>query len=107
MRSYAIMILVRLPIPRCSLLIWVAAATMAGARAQSPQRLEGRTIASIQFEPRQQPLDGEELRSILPLKIRAPLRMEDVRETITRLWATLAYTDIQIDAEPAGEQVLI
>ena len=80
---------------------------MAGARAQSPQQFEGRTIASIQFSPASSRWTGRNLRSILPLKIRAPLRMEDVRETITRLWATLAYTDIQIDAEPAGEQVLI
>ena len=107
MRSYAIMILVRLPIPRCSMLVFVAAATMAGARAQTLQQFEGRTIASIQFDPRQQPLDAEELKAILPLKMHTPLRMADVRDTITRLWATLAYTDIKIDAEPVGEQVLI
>jgi outer membrane protein insertion porin family len=99
--------LVRLPIPRCSVLIVIAAATLAGAGAQTPQQFEGRTIAAIQFDPRQQPLDGEELKSILPLKAQTPLRMADVRETITRLWATLAYTDIKIDAEPVGDQVLI
>ena len=101
------MILVRLPIPRCSIWVLFAAATLAGAMAQTPEQYEGRTIAAIQFDPRQQPLDAEELKAILPLKSHAPLRMEDVRETINRLWATLAYTDIKIDAEPVGSQVLI
>ena len=35
--AYAIMILVRLPIPRCTLLVLMAAAAMAPARAQTPQ----------------------------------------------------------------------
>ena len=78
-----------------------------GGHGAIASAVRGKDHRVHRIEPRQQPLDGEELRSILPLKIRAPLRMEDVRETITRLWATLAYTDIQIDAEPAGEQVLI
>src|SRR5215471_9263246 len=108
------MILVRLPIPRCTLLVFIAAATMASVRAQSPQtpppsprEFEGKTIATIQFEPRQQPLEAEEIHAILPLKIHEPLRMEDVRATINRLYATGEYTDIKIDVEPVSGGVAV
>jgi outer membrane protein assembly complex protein YaeT len=101
------MILVRLLIPRSTFFIIFAAAIVANAPAQTTQQFEGRTIAEIQFEPKQQPLDAEELISILPLKSGSPLHMEDVRSTITRLFATGEYRDIQIDAEPRGDQVVI
>src|SRR5581483_6126905 len=103
------MILVRLPITRCTL-VFIAALTAACAHAQSPPsplQFEGKNIATIQFDPRQQPLDSEELHSILPLKIHTPLRMEDVRATINRLYATGEYTDIKVDVEPADGEVAV
>jgi outer membrane protein insertion porin family len=104
------MILVRLPIPRCTLLMLMAAAAMEPVRAQTlptPQQFEGKIIASIQFDPAQQPLAPEEINAMLPLKMHAPLRMEDVRAAINRLYATGDYTDVKVDVEPAGDQVAV
>jgi outer membrane protein assembly factor BamA len=60
---------------------------------------EGKTIARIVFVPRDQPVDPEELHRILPVKERTPLRLDDIRAAIARLYATGTYADIQVDAE--------
>jgi outer membrane protein insertion porin family len=60
---------------------------------------EGKTIARILFVPGEQPVDPEELHRILPLKERTPLRLDDVRAAIGRLYATGTYSDIKVDAE--------
>ena len=67
------------------------------------QKFEGRQIVTIQFEPKDQPLDASELHDILPLKQGQPLRMADVRASIERLFATGRYADIQVDAEPYSD----
>ena len=67
------------------------------------QKYEGKQILTIQFEPKEQPLDPSELHDILPLKLDQPLRMADVRSSIERLFATGRYADIQVDAEPYTE----
>ena len=64
------------------------------------QQYEGKQILTIQFDPKEQPLDPSELHDILPLKLDQPLRMADVRASIERLFATGRYADIQVDAEP-------
>ena len=58
-------------------------------------RYEGRTIATIQFVPHEQPLDPAEINDLLPLKIRGTLRMADVQASIERLFATGRYKDIR------------
>ncbi|HWQ55435.1 MAG TPA: POTRA domain-containing protein [Bryobacteraceae bacterium] len=70
-------------------------------------RYEGRRIATIQFVPQEQPLEPAEINQMLPLKIKAPLRMADVEASIERLFATGRYEDIQVDAQPHGEDVII
>ena len=77
-----------------------------GASGQ-PSDLEGRTVATIQFAPREQPLSPEELNEILPLKIGEPLRMAAVRESIKRLYETGRFTDIVVDAEPVDSRVIV
>ena len=64
---------------------------------------EGKPILTIQFEPKEQPLDASQLHDILPLEKNQPLRMADVRASIERLFATGRYADIQVDAEPYSE----
>jgi len=59
------------------------------------------TIADVQFVPPEQPLTPAELANIVPLSKGAPLRLADVHAAIERLYATGAYEDIQVDAEPA------
>jgi outer membrane protein assembly complex protein YaeT len=68
---------------------------------------EGKRIAAIQFEPARQPLDPAEINQILPLKRNQPLRMTDVSASIDRLFATGRYADIQVDAEPYQDGVLV
>ncbi|MFB3829103.1 MAG: POTRA domain-containing protein [Bryobacteraceae bacterium] len=77
-----------------------------GAAAQ-PERWEGRRIATIQFIPPEQPLDPQEIKEILPLKIGTPLRMADVRAAIERLYATGRYEDMQVDAADHNGDVII
>jgi len=67
------------------------------------RKYEGKPILTIQFDPRQQPLDASELHDILPLQLGQPLHMADVRASIERLFATVRYADIQVDAEPYNE----
>src|SRR5262249_38316604 len=64
-----------------------------------PSIYEGKTILRINFVPREQPLEAEELHNILPVKENTPLRLDEVRAAIDRLYATAAYSDIQVDAE--------
>jgi outer membrane protein assembly complex protein YaeT len=72
-------------------------------------RWEGRTVSRIEFAPPQQPLPLEELTRLLPFKAGDPLRMDDVREAIRRLYATGQFADIAFDANPedAGAAVRI
>jgi outer membrane protein assembly complex protein YaeT len=64
-------------------------------------KYEGQLIADIQYAPPEQPLTAAELANVVPLKKGAPLRLADVHAAIERLYATGAYEDIQVDAEPA------
>lgn len=74
--------------------------------AQQP-KYEGLTITNIQFEPREQPLEADELFEILPLQMNRPLRMAEVRASIDKLFATGRYADIQVDAQPYRDGVAI
>jgi outer membrane protein insertion porin family len=84
----------------------LVAAPPPALRAQSGD-FEGRRIADIQFQPAVQPVESAELEAMLPLRKGQPLRMEDVRASIARLFATGRYADIQVDAEPEQDGVLI
>lgn len=68
---------------------------------------EGKVVKVIQFDPVQQPLEPGELHEILPLKIGQTMRMEVVRESIDRLFRTGRYADIQVDAEPYQDGILV
>ncbi len=68
---------------------------------------EGKTIERILFTPRDQPVDAEELYRLLPVRERTPLRLDDVRAAIERLYATGTYSDIQVDAELSGGEVVL
>ena len=64
-----------------------------------PGKFEGRPIVTIQFIPDDQPLESTEIHRILPLKVNDRLSLEAVRDSITRLYQTGAYTNIEVDAE--------
>lgn len=71
------------------------------------RNFEGKIVKTIQFDPPVQPLDADALHEILPLKIGQPLEIQTVRETIDRLFRTGRYADIQVDAEPYQDGVLV
>jgi outer membrane protein assembly complex protein YaeT len=87
-------------------LLLLATATVTPLPAQQ-SKYEGMTVSTIQFDPKEQPLEPAELFEILPLKMNLPLRMAEVRESIDKLFATGRYADIQVDAQPYNGGVAI
>lgn len=81
---------------------WVSVSLLAALSgfpiAAAPVEYEGKTIASIQFDPEKQPLAAERLMALLPLHAGEPLRSDSVRDAIQRLYATGEYADIAVDA---------
>ena len=75
--------------------------------AQTIAAFEGQTVASVGFEPVQQPLDAGEMTRILPVRTGQPYRAADIRAAIERLYATGRYQDIQADASPAAGGVAV
>lgn len=67
---------------------------------------EGRPIADIQF-PNGQPLDPSDLARVQPLKIGQALHSEDIAQAIDGLFATGRFEDIVVEAEPAGNAVIV
>ena len=95
-----------LPARALYLLIFVAS-TLPHQAVGQESKYTGRRIATIQFVPKEQPLEAAEIKAILPLKIGETLSMSKVAAAIERLFATGRYEDIQVDAEPYGEDVII
>jgi len=71
------------------------------------QQYEGKAIVEIQFSPPDQPVDPADLRELVSLKKGAPLRLADIRAAIQKLFGTGYYEDIQVDAEPSGDGVVV
>jgi outer membrane protein assembly complex protein YaeT len=69
--------------------------------------LEGRSIASIAFEPAGQPLPADELRRAIPFHPGDPYRAASIRDAIQKLYSTGRYSDIAVDAQPGGAGVAI
>jgi outer membrane protein insertion porin family len=87
-------------------IVCLAVAQPATLQAQY-QKYDGKEVLTIQFDPVEQPVDPSELYEILPLKIHQPLSMAAVRASIERLFATGRYADIQVDAEPYQNGVIV
>ncbi len=79
----------------------------AGIPAAGTDGYEGKRIVSISFEPERQPPDSAELQAMLPLRTGNPLKMQDVRAAIKRLYATGHYLDIELDARPEAGGVAL
>ncbi len=95
--------------------IFVWARVLAGvflaqlASAQPPNTASsiGRTILGVDFLPAAQPLPTDELERLLPFHVGAPLKAEDVREAIHKLFATGRYSDVSIDSKPSDNGVVV
>jgi outer membrane protein insertion porin family len=101
------MFLVRRPFASVSRVVLLSLAAPMILLLAQDATWEGKRIAAIQFEPSRQPLDPAEINQILPLKRNQPLRLADVRASIERLFATGRYADIQVDAEPYQDGVVV
>lgn len=98
----------RLDSVACVLCALVAAPLiLQAANPAGASKYEDKKVVAIQFDPVNQPVDLAEINRILPLKIGQPLRQADVRASIERLFATGRYTDIQVDAQPYQDGVVI
>ena len=71
------------------------------------QSYEGKRIVEIQFSPSEQPLGPQDLVQAIMLKQNAPLHMADVRQSIEKLFATGRYEDVQVEAEPSADGVIV
>src|SRR5581483_5935077 len=102
MRRYVNMRMVRSTLAHfaCAILLLTPIEEALFAQAE---KYEGKPILTIQFDPKEQPLEAAELHDILPLRKDEPLRMVDVRASVERLFATGRYADIQVDAQPYQE----
>src|SRR5579863_692030 len=90
---------------RClQLLLWASLHPLAGSQEQ---KYEGKRIVEIQFSPREQPVDASDLKELVALKSGMPLQIADIRRAIQKLFATGFYEDIQVDAEPSGDGVIV
>jgi outer membrane protein assembly factor BamA len=68
---------------------------------------EGKPIQRIEFVPSEQPLPREELDSLLPFRVGAPLRGADVRVAIQKLFETGRYSNVVVDAETEQSAVVL
>src|SRR5450432_2560504 len=68
---------------------------------------EGLTIEQIRFIPPSQPVNRAELTRLVPLTTGSPLRLEDVRAAIKRLYGTGEYSDVEVEAEPGSSGVVV
>ncbi len=95
--------------PRFAQVIWLVlfAQAFSFAAAAQGSKWEGRRIATIRFSPPEQPLEGDEIKNILPLTVGGTLHMKDVEAAIGRLYATGRYEDIEVEAEEYGKEVII
>lgn len=69
--------------------------------------LEGKPIQAVQFDPPKQPLTPEQLSSIVGFQNNAPLGSDELRSAIKKLYATGRYSNVEVDAEPAGGGVTL
>jgi outer membrane protein assembly complex protein YaeT len=68
---------------------------------------QGKTVASIQFDPPTQPLTRDQTLALLSLKEGEPLEAADLRASIQRLYATGEYADIEVDASLMQGKVVL
>lgn len=77
------------------------------AQAQNSSEFRGKTVTSVEYQPKAQPIAPEDLGRAQLVQPGEPLDPDQVATTVNRLWATGLYDDIQVDAEPSGNSVTI
>ena len=68
---------------------------------------QGKRIAEIRYEPDEQPLSKTYLRLIQPIAPGDPFELIKTSEAIEKLFASGRYSDISVDAQLRGEEVVL
>jgi outer membrane protein assembly complex protein YaeT len=77
------------------------------APAESARAYEGLRIVAVEFEPARQPLPETELALLVPFRAGDPLELAAVRAAIERLYSSLQFSDIAVDARRVPEGVVL
>jgi outer membrane protein assembly complex protein YaeT len=97
---------------RFALLHWVIYACLSivsirAADLAPASEYEGKPIAEIRFDPVQQPVVRAERARLLPFQPGMPLHLAEVQAAIKRLYATGEYSNIEVEAQPAANGVVV
>jgi outer membrane protein insertion porin family len=85
----------------------VAAQSLDSGLLAAAMKYEGRRIASVRFEPAEQPLTTAELERALPLRTGSIFHERDLRQAIKNLFATGRFSDLAVDATESGDGVAL
>lgn len=93
--------------PALSLLFLLSSSD--GADLTIPAEFAGTRVASVRFDPANQPLTAAQLAQFFPIKDGSVLTAAALRAAIKSLYSTGRYTDVEVDAEaaPQGGMTLI
>ena len=78
-----------------------------GEELSIPREYEGRLIQAVRFEPPLQPVTRADLARLVPFQPGAPLRQEDIRDAIKRLYKTGEYQNIEVGWEPSPNGIVL
>jgi len=87
--------------------LFVCLACSQAADLPSASGLEGKAVQAVQFDPPKQPLTPEQLASIVGFKYNAALGGDELRTAIKKLYKTGRYSNVEVEAEPAGAGVTL
>ena len=96
----------RLVAARLGILLVMLVSCRASLMAQA-QNYEGRRISSIRFSPDAQPYPRSILDQTVRLKPGDVLRLTEVSDAIQRLFETGRFVDVEVDAQPDGQNVAL
>jgi outer membrane protein assembly complex protein YaeT len=80
---------------------------LAGSLAGAARDYAGLRIVAIEFEPARQPLPETEMALLLPFRAGDVLELSAVRAAIERLYSSLQFADIAVDARRVPEGVVL
>src|SRR5579871_5874254 len=78
----------------------VGAASAQVATGDGASSYEGKIVRTISFDPPNQPIPPDEFDRLLPFHVGQPLKLEDVRTALQKIYQTGRFADASIDAEP-------
>jgi outer membrane protein insertion porin family len=84
----------------------LAALTISTLSSSQVAALEGRRVSRVEFVG-EQPLDEKDLAAAQPIQPGDPFSRDNVSTAIDSLFATGRFTDIQVEAEPAADGIVL